>query len=133
MTQRDQSVIFGLNTINVGVLGFAALCSLMGLMLAGKNLFTKVDDMIIIATAIIMVVWYTYKSNKWKKSIVPLVGTGLTFVITLIFLIIEAGTASEFDELISLPALSILLIVSVYYYRVTSTDTIIDGNSIVVS
>lgn len=133
MTQRDQSMIFGLNTINVGVLGFAALCSLMGLVLAGKNLFTKVDDMIIIATAIIMVVWYTYKSNKWNKSIVPLVGTGLTFVVTLIFLVIEAGTASEFDELVSLPALAILLIVSVYYYRVTSTDTIIDGNSIVVS
>jgi hypothetical protein len=115
---KKDSLIFGINTINVGVLGFAALCSIMGLMLSGKNLFTKFDDMLIIGIAILITIWYTVGGNCWKRSPLPILATGITFLTTLVFLIIEAGTESEFDELISLPALAILLVISVYYYQV---------------
>jgi hypothetical protein len=119
---------FTINTVVIAIMMFIMSIAVMGKTLAGENILYKIDDMLIITIGLIMVVWYLYKDNKYTNSLIPAYGITGTFVVTLITLIIEAGSESEFDELITLPAISILMIIT-YYYHFKTKSTIEDARS----
>ena len=69
----------------VGLSGFAFMAEIF----LEHDWDDKIDDIILLALAIIIIVWYLRKDNRYNRSVLPVVLTGLALATKIMALIVE--------------------------------------------
>ena len=116
------SVNRGNNLMTVAFLGTLAL-GLVGEVIMEKDVIDKFDDAFIIIFALIAVIWYFTKDNKYSSSYLPFIMLCGVFVIKIIAFIIEHDDpASVGDEYGLLAPLLAMVIINIVVLRKTKKE-----------
>ncbi len=103
-----------LGTAIVGLSGFAFSAEIF----LEKDLNDKADDIILLVLAIVGIIWYLTKNNRYQRSIMPVVLVVLSLVAKIMALVIEfkdkEAAGDDFGALI-LFVLATCLIVFQYF------------------
>ena len=93
------------------------------------DLLDKVDDIGFLVIGAVAVIWYLLGRNRFKRSVVPIVLSGIVIIVQIVGLVLEKDSAASFGDNIGgmwlFVPLFVVLIVQFYLNRrhlVASTE-----------
>ena len=117
----------GYNLLACTVLALAGL-AFGTIVFEEADLLDKVDDIGFLVIGAVAVIWYLLGHNRFKRSVVPIVLSGLAIIVQVVGLVLEKDNAASFGDIggmwLFVP-LFVVLIVQFYVNRrhlVASTE-----------
>lgn len=117
--REERKLINKGNNLAIVLFLTAVALGLIGELIFENELIDKLDDFTIIVIAVILLIWYLTRENKFKVSIMPVIATLLVFAVKVCAFVIEfddpMSVGDEFGLI--LPILFITIVSIVFYVK----------------
>lgn len=109
----------GLNLLAVTLLGLGGL-EFGSVILQEHDWLDRVDDGSFLTLGLIALGWYLWRNNRFRRSVVPLLLSGLAVLVQILGLVLERDDPAAFGDNIGgmLYFVPVLVLVAVQYARV---------------
>lgn len=105
----------GDNLLAIGITAIAGLALIPEILVESGS--AMADDIIVLLLGLGGLVWYFTSENRYKRSIVPFVFVGLSFIVKLYSTFMESGSAiSMSDDVLTLGLFILASVVAIWLY-----------------